>query len=656
MGDEDPSHRAHGMHRGAMERMERVTFAGQSAFGHGNTGAPTSANNQLCVISNANATRFANATRLEPPQSNPSSSMGENATASDLDMKPSARKFKLSEEQRASNRERQRRYQNKKKYVAQADQLLSGPTANQETAKIFFGDIRGQGGCIIEVKQLSKMKNIAGHSGRNFVGAIVQLPDGSYTGIEEERFLVTGENHCYAKHGTHDRAHWILAKRLTRGAVDGYVWIQWSNGERAWVPKSRFMPMATADRRDPVMPDPRQREPIASRPSAKQLNQVDLYYQFFKTTPFLKRAARNTFDIDDCLDIGDIAWEDLQKKRRKNNLEVKRLERIIIFLLMHNKKLLPTQSFLTSLPNIPLDVLPHESTEKDESKRQEAKKERKEMIKEVRERIARRNNAPMGKRPKTEEEEWHLIKGEILYQLGQFVVLLTTYYGQMYGDTVPYLPDFLPERESQWRSMVKKANKAMKGRTMPPPKPSLSSRPLPDAPRDGEDTDLFLGLSLTFDIISGRIFGTLGDQVDAAMGATGAASNKYIHAMIGKSRDADRRRREKEQKEKKAMAKPRTQCKIGGCTKLVHKMFVRDGHCYVHGDKEKKMCIKCKENTYCRAGKLCRECFDKANNGGTNIKFCTVCRARKVSNKCKRCPECIDGKRARKKKKTARGE
>ena len=583
--------------------------------------------------------------------------MGKNVTASELDEKPSASKFKLSEEQRASNRERQRRHQNKKKYFAQADQLLSGPTANRETAKIFFGDIRGQGGCIMEVKLLSKMKNIVGLLGRNFFGAIVQLPDGSYTGIEEERFLVTGENHCYAKHGTHERANWILAKRLTRGAVDGYVWIQWSNGERAWIPKSRFMPMTTADRRDQATPDPRQSEPITSRPSAKQLNQVDLYYQYFKTTPFLKSAARNTFDIDDCLDIGDIAWDDLQRTRRKNNLEVKRLERIIIFVMMHNESLLPTHSFVPGV-HIPLDVLPHESTEKDEGKRQEAKEKRTEMIEEVLKRIARRNNAAMGKRPKTEEEEWHLIRGEILYQLWRFVALLMSElsYRQMYGDTVPYLPDFLPERESQWRSMVKKATKAMKGRTMPPRKPSMSSRPLPVAPRDGEDTDLFLGLSLTYDIIRCRIFGTLGDQVNAAMGVTGAVSNKYIHAIIDKSKEADRRRREKEQKEQKAMLKPRAQCKFGGCTGLVHKMFVRDGLCYVHGDKEKKMCIACKESTSCRAGKLCRKCFEKANDGGKNIKYCTVCKARQVSNKCKRCPECVDSKRLRKKKKTAQGE
>ena len=114
--------------------------------------------------------------------------------------------------------------------------------------EIFFGDvknlkpnriIRRKSLEIIQVMQHLKMKEIEGWGTRgkgrpHFQGAIVAVKYGDstmYLGVSEGRFMINDP--CYAKHGVHDTADWLVAKKKT-GSVEGFTLILWDSKPHEW--------------------------------------------------------------------------------------------------------------------------------------------------------------------------------------------------------------------------------------------------------------------------------------------------------------------------------------------------------------------------------------------------------------------------------------
>lgn len=600
------------MNRAAAETMEEESYAKGSDWVDGNAKGHASATAQLCAMSNSIAS---NAQLHAMSNSNVSNTATAAAAANlrTLDSGVRTKEFKLSDDKRAKNREKQRLFQRNKMLKEQIDTGFAAATR-----KVFLGDNRVVGR-IVEVQQLSEMKDVrvpsaTGHAVKeNFIGAIVRHQDGSYNAVPEERFLV--RETCYAKHGIHGSANWIIAKRWT-GVVDGYVLIEWSNFEKDWVAKGSVMTMTT-DRRTPRGPTQADNE---LKPSEKQLNQAEIFYRYFKSKPFLDYTSGGRFDLDTYMMLGGYAWEDLQREKKVQKLQEKRLDRLVVIALLNG---------------IPMLVLPHKKSEEEEKKRTE-------MVRDVLKAVSARNNTPMMPMPKNKSEQWQLMRGEIHYVLDNFH---TNYWKDRDSTPKPPLPSTLPNKEYQWRALVTAAQKTIEGMTeiqIPPP-PSLCSRPPPPPPSDDEGVDLYLRLSLTYDVVRGIFPGRVCGQVDASLGVRAGRtneSNEYMNAIIEQSIKRETFRLKKKKEDQKDQAKPRLECKVRGCGKLVHKLFLLDGHCYVHGDEEKKKCSVCKKNTWCRAGKLCRKCYVEANIGNDQKRWCTVCltrKARKGSDKCSHC-------------------
>ena len=141
------------------------------------------------------------------------------------------------EKKNARNRERAKRNRMNRRFQAQIDNGFN------EKREIFIGSIGGmdiertiarKDLEITEVTQLSEMKEITGYGARGnsmprFRGAIVAEKHGRHTryiGVPEGRFM--RHDLCWAKHGKHNTAKWLLAFRKT-GVVDNRVIIAWES-------------------------------------------------------------------------------------------------------------------------------------------------------------------------------------------------------------------------------------------------------------------------------------------------------------------------------------------------------------------------------------------------------------------------------------------
>jgi len=217
------------------------------------------------------------------------------------------------------------------------------------------------------------------------------------------------------------------------------------------------------------------------------------------------------------------------------------------------------------------------------------------------------------------------------------------------GTEMPKLPEEERELNRVLRVLQDACADRLAGKPVPPIR-RTRTRGTPRAPKNPT-----LDLSLTFDMIRGKIPGTVDRQVDISLGLVGVRDepNKYIHAIIRHSREREICQRLIEQKAK-MKNKVVPQCKFEGCDKPVDSHFYKDRLCYLHGDKEKLKCKMCKERVACKAGKLCRRCFTNANDNkavsGDQKGWCSVCSTREIVYRSRhggggRCLYCIDAKR-----------
>ena len=145
---------------------------------------------------------------------------------------------------------------------------------------------------IIKVTQHSEMKQIIGWGAPGkrrprFQGAIVAENDAHgtrYVGVPEGRFM--RNDPCYAKHGSHDSAKWLLVTRKT-GVVDKMVIIAWESKPSKWVlvHESRILDFSLVQQNSRSTAWPDRFEPGAS----------DMVR---KATPVLSKGVFQTFVID----------------------------------------------------------------------------------------------------------------------------------------------------------------------------------------------------------------------------------------------------------------------------------------------------------------------------------------------------------------------
>ena len=194
------------------------------------------------------------------------------------------------EKKNARNRERAKRNRMNRRFQAQIDHGFN------EKREIFNGSIGGMDNKttiaredleINEVTQLSEMKEITGYGARGngmprFRGAIVAEKHGRHTryiGVPEGRFM--RHDLCWAKHGSHATAKWLLAFRKT-GVVDNRVIIAWESKPNEWavVHESRTLDFSLLQQNPRHTAWPKRFEPGASD-------------MLRKTTPVLSKGAWN---------------------------------------------------------------------------------------------------------------------------------------------------------------------------------------------------------------------------------------------------------------------------------------------------------------------------------------------------------------------------
>ena len=125
-----------------------------------------------------------------------------------------------------------------------------------------------------------------------FQGVIVAENDAHgtrYVGVPEDRFMKNDP--CYAKHGSHHSAQWLLAFRKT-GVVDKMVIIAWESKPSEWalVHESCILDFSFVQQNSRPTAWPNRFEPGASDMVRKTtpvlLKGAQFYYEFYRSDDF----------------------------------------------------------------------------------------------------------------------------------------------------------------------------------------------------------------------------------------------------------------------------------------------------------------------------------------------------------------------------------
>lgn len=163
---------------------------------------------------------------------------------------------------------------------------------------------------------------------------------------------------------------------------------------------------------------------------------------------------------------------------------------------------------------------------------------------------------------------------------------------------------------------------------------------------DKESTDA-LELSATYECLRMRDDNLQSyriNQLDNALGVEEGSIEDIVsfattmlssQQTIKKEEKKEEKKNKKKKEEKKKKKNYFGMCTVSGCRMPCHSRFYKDkdgGKCYQHGNKENKLCLKCKTRMKSMKGGLCRVCHTKevkdqiAKQGG----LCSECKARKV--------------------------
>jgi hypothetical protein len=190
--------------------------------------------------------------------------------------------------------------------------------------------------------------------------------------------------------------------------------------------------------------------------------------------------------------------------------------------------------------------------------------------------------------------------------------------------------------------LLKNATKAYKRKLATP----VATRPHPDVPKPPDDYP-YLPLSLEYEFIRGRLHGTLGAKVDAAMGVPHSRDigepNKYLHAIEQASKNMTIQQRMSSQRQKRHARIQK--CHTDGCTKKVWQSS-RSGHyCYEHSAESDKLCVNCGKKGWRYAGRLCAGCSEAKGRSSTgeHKSLCTECGARESVKRGSMCSWCAGG-------------
>lgn len=152
---------------------------------------------------------------------------------------------------------------------------------------------------------------------------------------------------------------------------------------------------------------------------------------------------------------------------------------------------------------------------------------------------------------------------------------------------------------------------------------------------DKESTDA-LELSATYECLRMRYDDRQSyriNQLDNALGVEeGSIENivSFATTMLSSQQTI-----KKEEKKKKKNYFDFGMCTVSGCRMPCHSQFYKEkdgGKCYQHGNKEDKLCLKCKTRVKSMKGGLCRVCHKKEvkDQIAKQEGLCSVCKARKV--------------------------
>ena len=242
------------------------------------------------------------------------------------------------EKKNARNRERAKRNRMNRRFQAQIDHGFN------EKREIFNGSIGGmdiertiarKDLEITEVTQLSEMKEITGYGSRGngmprFRGAIVAEEHGRHTryiGVPEGRFM--RHDPCWAKHGSHKTAKWLLAFRKT-GVVDNMVIIAWESKPNEWalVHESRTLDFSSVQQNSRPTAGPKRFEPGASdmlRKTTPVLSKdARSYYEFYRSDDF--KSNEKHYTVRQLRLLGNQCWREIKIEERNHETKVHKLK------------------------------------------------------------------------------------------------------------------------------------------------------------------------------------------------------------------------------------------------------------------------------------------------------------------------------------------
>jgi hypothetical protein len=441
---------------------------------------------------------------------------------------------------------------------------------------------------IVKVTQCTEMKEIDGYKegsrgGGKFRGAIVsQIVAGDirYRIVAEARFLRNDE--CFAKHGSHSNAAWINAFAIT-GNLGGKTLVAWESkpSELMWLPKHRVLDHKRVADESRTTSVPNRFEPGTSSTiatSAPRLanSAIDHYRSYFHACGDFKAGY---YTINMMITKGKYRWEENKQKERDFETRVHKIKELI----KANLKDCTDKGISLSGDKVLLNYLNKErKLDEDIQKRIEYFPPRDQ------------GNLDEGGKKKYEEEMENYKEEETR---------------------------LISEAIKAVKQCSKTPNPNRKLRTTPPENPNIE-------------------LSLTFDVLSGKIAGSLGKKLDSKLGLIkDCNAAKYIGFIIG--RVGEMLIRDREALGKGFRKANRKRCKSEGCGEWAWNGG--RGHCYNHADPARKLCCVCKINTPHYAGGLCQKCSKQSTGKREKIQ-CPACGVRESARPGWRCKHCIGSK------------
>ena len=163
-----------------------------------------------------------------------------------------------------------------------------------------------------------------------FCGAIVAEEHGRHTryiGVPEGRFM--RHDPCWAKHGSHKTAKWLLAFRKT-GVVDNMVIIAWESKPNEWalVHESRTLDFPSVQQNSRPTAGPKRFEPGASdmlRKTTPVLSKdARSYYEFYRSDDF--KSNEKHYTVRQLRLLGNQCWREIKIEERNHETKVHKLK------------------------------------------------------------------------------------------------------------------------------------------------------------------------------------------------------------------------------------------------------------------------------------------------------------------------------------------